>query len=61
MTDASASSAGTEAVRAPISDLKMLAQVEQWMAMIREINRAERADFESASARLAQLLAPVAD
>jgi hypothetical protein len=43
------------------SDLQMLAQVEQWMAEIREIGREERAEIESASARLEHLLAPVAE
>jgi len=42
----------------PPSDLQMLAQVEQWMAEIREIGRQERAEMESASARLEHLLAP---
>ena len=44
-----------------ISDLQMLAQVEQWMAAIREIYREERAEMESASARLEHLLAPVGE
>ncbi len=44
-----------------ISDLQMLAQVEQWMAAIREIYREERADVESASARLEDLLASVTE
>jgi hypothetical protein len=39
------------------SDLEMLAQVEQWMATIREIGREERGGLESASERLAHLLA----
>jgi hypothetical protein len=43
------------------SDLRMLAQVEQWMATIRQIDREERAEIESASARLEHLLAPVAE
>jgi hypothetical protein len=43
------------------NDLQMLAQVEQWMATIREIGREERADFEAACARLEHLLAPVAE
>jgi hypothetical protein len=42
-----------------VSDLQMLAQVEQWMAAIREIYREERAEMESARARLAHLLVPV--
>jgi|GEM_PF-4037877 hypothetical protein len=61
MTDVPASSAKIEAARAPISDSKMLAQVEQWMAMIREINRAERADLVPASTRLDHLLATATD
>jgi hypothetical protein len=40
------------------SDLQMLAQVEQWMTAIREIDREERAGMEPASARLERLLAP---
>lgn len=40
------------------NDLEMLVQVEQWMAAIREIGRDERAEMESASARLEHLLAP---
>ena len=54
----------TETIRQParaISDLKMLAQVEQWMATIREIGRAERADFESATQRLEHLLTPATE
>jgi hypothetical protein len=43
------------------NDLEMLAQVEQWMAAIREIGREERADLESASTRLERLLAPVTE
>jgi hypothetical protein len=43
------------------SDLRMLAQVEQWMATIRQLDREERAEIESASARLEHLLAPVAE
>jgi hypothetical protein len=43
------------------SDLRMLAQVEQWMATIRQIDREERAEIESASARLEHLLAPVTE
>ncbi|HZC55609.1 MAG TPA: hypothetical protein VE396_06115 [Xanthobacteraceae bacterium] len=43
------------------SDLQMLAQVEQWMATIREINRDERAGMEPPSARLERLLAPAAE
>ena len=43
------------------SDLQMLAQVEQWMAAIREIGREERDEIESASARLQHLLAPVTE
>jgi hypothetical protein len=42
-------------------DLRMLAQVEQWMARIREIDREERAEIQSASARLEHLLAPVSE
>jgi hypothetical protein len=42
-------------------DLRMLAQVEQWMATIREIDRDERAEIEPASARLDHLLAPVTE
>jgi hypothetical protein len=42
-------------------DLRMLAQVEQWMATIRDIDREKRAELESASARLEHLLAPVTD
>jgi hypothetical protein len=41
-----------------ISVLQMLAQVEQWMAAIREIDREERTEMESASVRLEHLLAP---
>jgi hypothetical protein len=41
------------------SDLRMLAQVEQWMVTIREIDREERAEIVSAGARLEHLLAPV--
>ncbi len=41
-----------------ISVLQMLAQVEQWMAAIREIDREERTEMELASARLEHLLAP---
>ena len=44
-----------------ISDLQMLAQVEQWMAAIREIYHEERTDVESASARLEDLLASVTE
>jgi hypothetical protein len=52
----------TVALRAKTpSDLKMLAQVEQWMAAIREIGREERADFEAATKRLEHLLAPVSE
>jgi hypothetical protein len=40
------------------NDLEMLAQVELWMATIREIGREEHADLESASDRLEHLLAP---
>lgn len=40
-----------------ISDLQMLAQVEQWLAAIREIDREERTEMELASARLEHLLA----
>jgi hypothetical protein len=40
------------------NDLEMLAQVELWMATIREIGREEYADLESASDRLEHLLAP---
>jgi hypothetical protein len=43
------------------SDLRMLAQVEQWMAAIREIDREERTDMRSASARLEQLLTPASE
>jgi hypothetical protein len=42
-------------------DLRMLDQVEQWMATIREIDREKRAEAEPASARLERLLAPVAE
>jgi hypothetical protein len=42
-------------------DLQMLAQVEQWMATIREISRDEPADPKSASMRLERLLAPATD
>jgi hypothetical protein len=49
----------TRAVRN--SDLQMLAQVEKWMATIREIDRQERAGIEPASARLEHLLAPVTE
>ena len=41
------------------NDLEMLAQVEQWMVAIREIDREERGETESASLRLDRLLAPV--
>jgi hypothetical protein len=44
-----------------ISDLQMLAHVEQWMAAIREIDREERTEMESASARLEHLLAPATE
>lgn len=44
-----------------ISDLQMLAQVEQWMAAIREIDREDRTKMESASARLEHLLAPATE
>jgi hypothetical protein len=43
------------------SDLQMLVQVEQWMAEIREIGRQERAQLESASARLEHLLTPAGE
>jgi hypothetical protein len=43
------------------SDLQMLVQVEQWMAAIREIDREERAEIESASVRLERLLAPAGE
>jgi hypothetical protein len=43
------------------SDLRMLAQVEQWMAAIRQIDREERTEIESASTRLEHLLAPVSE
>lgn len=54
----------TDTIRQPakaVSDLKMLAQVEQWMATIREIGREENADFEAATQRLEHLLAPVTE
>jgi hypothetical protein len=38
----------TSQTKAP-GDLRMLAQVEQWMATIREIDREERAKIEPAS------------
>jgi hypothetical protein len=41
------------------NDLQMLAQVERWMATIREIDREKRAEIGPASARLEHLLAPV--
>ncbi len=44
-----------------VRDLQMLAQVEKWMATIREIDREQRAEIESASARLEHLLAPVGE
>jgi hypothetical protein len=50
----------TSQTKAP-SDLRMLAQVEQWMATIREIDRDKRAELESASARLEHLLTPVTE
>lgn len=43
------------------SDLQMLAQVEQWMTVIREIDREERPDVQSASKRLERLLTPIAE
>ncbi len=49
----------TKAVRN--NDLQMLAQVERWMATIREIDREKRAEIEPASARLEHLLAPVGE
>jgi hypothetical protein len=49
----------TKAVRN--NDLQMLAQVERWMATIREIDREKRAEIGSASARLEHLLAPAAE
>jgi hypothetical protein len=49
----------TKAVRN--NDLQMLAQVERWMATIREIDREKRAEIEPASARLERLLAPVGE
>jgi hypothetical protein len=55
MTDTSAQQA-----KAP-NDLRMLAQVEQWMATIREIDREDRADIGPASARLERLLAPASE
>jgi hypothetical protein len=55
MTDTVASRA-----KAP-GDLRMLAQVEQWLATIREISREELADLDSASLRLERLLAPAPD
>jgi hypothetical protein len=33
------------AVHAGASDLRMLAQVEKWMAMIRDINREQQSQF----------------
>jgi len=43
------------------SDLRMFAQVEQWMTAIREINREERAAIQSPTARLEHLLAPAGE
>jgi hypothetical protein len=54
----------TDTIASPvkaISDLQMLAQVEQWMAAIREMDREERAETESASVRLEHLLAPLTE
>jgi hypothetical protein len=50
----------TSQTKAP-GDLRMLAQVEQWMATIREIDREERAKIEPASSRLERLLTPVGE
>jgi hypothetical protein len=44
-----------------ISDLQMLAQVEKWMAAIRELDREARAETQLASARLEHLLAPATE
>ncbi len=43
------------------SDVQMLAQVEQWMAMIRELVRQERPAVHAASERLDHLLATVTE
>lgn len=43
------------------SDLQMLAQVEQWMAAIRELGREERADLEAPGARLEHLHTPISE
>jgi len=51
----------TPTKRACKSDLQMLAQVEKWMAAIREVGREERAQIKSPSDRLAHLLAPVTE
>ncbi len=51
----------TPTKRACKSDLQMLAQVERWMATIRDVSREERAAIESPSARLEHLLAPVGE
>jgi hypothetical protein len=51
----------TPTKRACKSDLQMLAQVEKWMAAIREVSREERAEIKSPSRRLEHLLAPVTE
>jgi hypothetical protein len=54
-------SLATPTKRACTSDLQMLAQVEKWMAAIREVSREERAEIKSPSQRLAHLLEPVTE
>jgi hypothetical protein len=51
----------TKPTRSCKSDLQMLAQVEKWMATIRDIDREERSEIKSPSARLEHLLAPVTE